>query len=139
MASDIVSVARELELSMTDYVNLLLARKMGHDIPWWVQKKLRDDYELPLGQKPLDRRRRQTGVTRLVLVAPGDPAAAGDGRQLGVRVPDALADDIIRKADDLGLSIGDCTALLLAQQLDRPVPAWVVDKLRDDGQLLMGA
>lgn len=139
IAGDIVSVARELGLSMTDHVTLLLAREMGHPVPWWVQKKLRDDYELPLGEKPLDRRRRQTGPNRLTLVSPDDAEGAGGGRQLGIRVPDALADDIIRKADELGLSIGDCTALLVARQLNRPVPSWVQDKLRDDGQLLMGA
>ena len=142
MASDIVTIASELGLSITDHLNLLLARQMGHEVPWWVAKKMVDDtnHELPLGETA-HRRRRQVGPTRLVLVTPQEDAA-GTGRRIGFRVPDDLADDIILKADASGLSIGDCTALLLARQLERPIPPWVQAKLNDmraDEQLALGA
>lgn len=141
MASDIVTIASELGLSITDHLNLLLARQMGHEVPWWVAKKLVDDdnLELPL-EETAGRRRRQVGPNRLVLVTP--PEDAGTGRRIGFRVPDDLADDVILKADASGLSIGDCTALLLARQLERPIPPWVqakLNELREDEQLALGA
>lgn len=143
MASDIVAIAGELGLSITDHATLLLAREMNHEIPWWVEKKLvKDDtFELPLG-KTVRRHHRQVVPPRLVVVAPQDEA--GGGRKLGIRVPDDLADDIIRMADDLGLSIGDCTAMLLARQLNRPIPPWVQSRLKlaelqEDKQLALGA
>lgn len=142
MASDIISIGHELGLSMTDHATLLLAREMGHPVPWWVAKKLvKDDtLELPLGKAV--RRRRQVGPTRLVVVESQEEAGAG--RKLGFRVPDDLADDIIRKADAMGVSIGVCTSMLLARQLNRPIPPWVQAKLElaeppEDQQLALPA
>ena len=41
-------------------------------------------------------------------------------------------------ADSLGLTIGNCTTLLLAKQMGRPAPPWVLKKLRDEDQLATG-
>ena len=40
MAAEILANAAELNLSVTEYATLLLARETARPIPWWVEERL---------------------------------------------------------------------------------------------------
>jgi hypothetical protein len=140
MAAEIMANAADLNLSVTEYATLLLARETGHPIPWWVADRLVVDGQLPLDSKGKPRVRRSARpARRLVLVRVDDDGSSTRERSIGFRVPDDIADDVIERADALGLPIGICTTLFLAKQMGRPAPPWVLKKLRDEDQLALGA
>jgi hypothetical protein len=142
MAAEIMANAAELNLSVTEYATLLLAQETNRAIPWWVQDRLDGGRQLPLDTDGRSRRRRRSperAPRRLVLVRVADDGTSTKERSIGFRVPDDIADDVILMADEIGLTIGNCTTLLLAKQMGRPAPPWVQKKLRDEGQLPLGA
>lgn len=140
MAAEILTNAADLNLSVTEYTTLLLARETARPIPWWVEERLVVDGQLPLDAAGKPRVRRSARPPRrLMLVRVADEGSSDRERSIGFRVPDDIADDVIEMADSLGLTIGNCTTLLLAKQMGRPAPPWVLKKLRDEDQLALGA
>jgi|NGEPerStandDraft_6_1074524.scaffolds.fasta_scaffold196369_2 hypothetical protein len=57
-----------------------------------------------------------------------------------MRLPEDLADDVIRRADDAGLDINDYVTMVMAQAHGHQVPSYVLSKLEIHAvQLPLGA
>ena len=81
-----------------------------------------------------------------VLVMATPPRGKGGGRGKGprryipMRLPEDLADEVIRRADDAGLDINDYVTLVMAQVHGHEVPAYVLSKVESyRTQLPLGA
>ena len=57
-----------------------------------------------------------------------------------MRLPEDLADEVIRRADDAGLDINDYVTMVMAQVHGHDVPAYVLSKVESySTQLPLGA
>ena len=57
-----------------------------------------------------------------------------------MRLPEDLADEVIRRADDAGLDINDYVTMVMAQVHGHDVPTYVVSKVESySTQLPLGA
>jgi len=59
----------------------------------------------------------------------GGGRGKGPRRYIPMRLPEDLADEVIRRADDAGLDINDYVTLVMAQVHGHQVPAYVLSKV----------
>jgi hypothetical protein len=59
----------------------------------------------------------------------GGGRGKGPRRYIPMRLPEALADDVIRRADDSGLDINDYVTLVMCQVHGHEVPDYVQAKM----------
>ena len=59
----------------------------------------------------------------------GGGRGKGPRRYIPMRLPEDLADEVIRRADDAGLDINDYVTLVMAQIHGHEIPAYVLSKV----------
>ena len=70
----------------------------------------------------------------------GGGRGKGPRRYIPMRLPEDLADEVIRRADDAGLDINDYVTLVMAQVHGHEVPSYVLSKVESyRTQLPLGA